>query len=173
MTKTASLETRKPNPNRHRQERIKLMNSLMVLAKEIGAWVVTLGLDVGLSKCVGEAKRNCDAHGVPLIGLCPWGLVEGRQALWEEEADRRVLPMTEMHVHENFGDHEKQFRFRKERDIKSASLDRNHTHFILVDDETEGMFGGETACRMAFEMSVQVSIFVTRCRHLQSSYFLS
>jgi hypothetical protein len=60
-----------------------------------------------------------------------------------------------MHVHENFGDHEKQFRFRKERETISAGLDRNHTHFILVDDETEGIFGGETECRMAFEMAVQ------------------
>jgi len=46
--------------------------------------VFTIGLDVGLARFVGEANRAADSK-VPLIGICPWGMVEGRQMLWEEQ----------------------------------------------------------------------------------------
>ena len=86
---------------------------------------------------MGEAKSACDAKGVPLIGICPWGLVEGRQALWDEEADRRLLPMTEKNTVENFEAHEKQFCALKPPKIQSAPLNRQHTHFVFIDDGKE------------------------------------
>ena len=39
--------------------------------------------------------------------------------------------------------------------VRSAALNREHSHFFLIDDGSEGRFGGETASRMAFEMAVQ------------------
>ena len=60
------------------EDRLQLLNGLMNVAKETDAWVLTIGLDVGLAKFVGEANRSTDAK-VPLIGICPWGMVEGRQ----------------------------------------------------------------------------------------------
>ena len=136
------------------EDRIMLLNQLMTVAKETNATVATLGLDVGLSRYVGEAKRAVEAD-INLVGICPWGMVEGRQALWAEEADRRVLPMTKMFVRDNFAEYEKQFRFMTTPKTISAPLNREHTHFVLIDDGSEGLFGGETATRMAFEMAVQ------------------
>ena len=136
------------------EDRIMLLNQLMTVAKETNATVATLGLDVGLSRYVGEAKRAVEAD-INLVGICPWGMVEGRQALWAEEADRRVLPMTKMFVRDNFAEYEKQFRFMTTPKTISAPLNREHTHFVLIDDGSEGIFGGETATRMAFEMAVQ------------------
>ena len=114
---------------------------------------------------VGEAKAACDAKNVALIGMCPWGMVEGRQALWEEEADMRLAPMAEKSIVENFGDYEKQFRVRKPPMVRSAALNREHSHFFLIDDGSEGRFGGETASRMAFEMAVQYQSSVGLAGH--------
>jgi hypothetical protein len=119
------------------EARIKLLNDLMLVAKETNAWVITLGLNAGLARFVGEAKSTCEATCVPLIGVCPWGLVEGRQALWDEEADRRLLPMTEKNTVENFEAHEKQFCSLKPPKIQSAPLNRQHTHFVFIDDGKE------------------------------------
>jgi hypothetical protein len=119
------------------ENRIKLLNDLMLVAKETEAWVITLGLNAGLARFVGEAKSTCEATGVPLIGVCPWGLVEGRQALWDEEADRRLLPMTEKNTVENFEAHEKQFCAVKPPKLQSAPLNRQHTHFVFIDNGQE------------------------------------
>jgi hypothetical protein len=91
-------------------------------------------------------------YSTTLLALLSW------QMLWEEEGDRRLLPMTDKSVVENFGEAEKQFRFYKAPNLKSAPLNRDHTHFLLIDDNTEGVFGGETAVRMAFEMSLQTQM---------------
>ena len=63
------------------EDRIRLLNELMQLAQQINTWIITLGLNVGLARFVGDAKAACDAKNVALIGMCPWGMVEGRQAL--------------------------------------------------------------------------------------------
>ena len=45
-------------------------------------WILTSGTDSGISKLMGEAKDTLKSS-VPLIGMVGWGLVEGRQALWD------------------------------------------------------------------------------------------
>lgn len=66
----------------------------MQVALETGAWVVTGGVATGVSGLMAETRRDVDDQ-VPLIGFTPWGVVEGRQALWEAEGDWRVMSHTE------------------------------------------------------------------------------
>jgi hypothetical protein len=74
-----------------------------------------------------------------------------RQALWDQRADGRLLPHTEKMVVENFSEYEKQYVYMKPAKLTSLRLNRDHSHFILVDDESVGKFGGESACRSGFE----------------------
>lgn len=41
---------------------------------------------------------------------------------------------------------------------RDVPLDHNHTHFILVDDGTEGKFGGEIEFRTLFERYVSEKV---------------
>jgi hypothetical protein len=74
-----------------------------------------------------------------------------RQALWDQRADGRLLPHTEKMVVENFSEYEKQYVYMKPAKQTSLRLNRDHSHFILVDDGSVGKFGGESACRSGFE----------------------
>ena len=38
------------------EDRIRLLNELMQLAQQVDAWIITLGLNVGLARFVGDAK---------------------------------------------------------------------------------------------------------------------
>lgn len=124
-----------------------------MVAKETDAWITTIGLDAGIGKHVGEAKRATGIK-VPLIGIAPWGMIEGRQALWDRFADGRVLPHLEAAPTDNFAEHEKQFCYMKPTKINSTKLNHDHTHFILVDDDSIGQWGAETIPRTAFEMAI-------------------
>jgi len=134
-------------------ERNQILNEVMNVAKETDAWITSIGLDSGIAKHVGEAKRATGIK-VPLIGIAPWGLVEGRQALWDEKADGRVMPHLESAPFDSFSEHEKQYNYMKPSKTSSYKLNRDHTHFILVDDESVGAFGSETMTRTGFEMAL-------------------
>lgn len=96
------------------------------------AWVLTGGLHRGVAKLVGQALRKTDRderNRVPCIGVASWSYTRNRQALVTGSNFRTV-------------------RYKKFEhfalDATSQSLDSNHTHFILVDDGTEGKQYGET-----------------------------
>eukprot|EP00961_Rhodomonas_salina_P166147 2238886-Rhodomonas_salina.1 len=57
----------------------------------------------------GRGVGLIGAAQVPLVGFVPWGMVEGRHALWEPEADGRVAPHVEKLPLEDFQTHEKHF----------------------------------------------------------------
>lgn len=89
---------------------------------------------------------------VPLLGFVPWGMVEGRQALWEPEADGRVAPHVEKLPVEEFQMHEKHFHAVCGSRLKAMRVDRGHSHLFFVDDGTVGQFGNEARIRAAFEV---------------------
>eukprot|EP00960_Hanusia_phi_P072534 767809-Hanusia_phi.AAC.1 len=138
------------------ESRNAFFKHLVAVAKNTRAWITTIGIDAGVAKMVGEAKRASEAD-IPLIGICPWGLVEGRQALWDYPADCRVLAHVEKMPVNNFGEHEKKFAALRPRALSSARLNRDHSHFLLYDDDSVGEFGGETKLRMAVEACIQQS----------------
>ncbi len=89
---------------------------------------------------------------MPLLGFVPWGLVEGRHALWEPAADGRVAPHTEKMPVEEFHEHEKHFAAVCAQRVKSIRINPNHSHLFLVDDGTVGNFNVEAGLRASFEV---------------------
>ena len=78
------------------------------------------------------------------------------QALWDERGDGRLLPHSEKMPIENFGEYEKAFDYMKPAKLASHRLNRDHSHFILVDDGSVGNLGIETCTRSAFENVLHV-----------------
>ncbi|CAH1239415.1 TRPM2 [Branchiostoma lanceolatum] len=99
-------------------------------SQSIGTWIITAGMNQCVMKYVGEAIRHSDIiarykqRKMCAIGIATWGTVDSRESLgaglfpakYREDALRRGENM--------------------------ATLDPNHTHFILVDDGTTGKFRG-------------------------------
>jgi len=69
-------------------DRNAIFHTVMNVAKETEAWITTIGLDAGIAKYMGEAKVATNAK-VPLIGITPWGLVEGRYACTHVNMNQR------------------------------------------------------------------------------------
>ena len=74
------------------------------------AWVLTGGINKGLTKYIGEALRGTTV----CMGITPWNKVANRlNLLGVNERKRYILPET--------------------FNTKDQYLDNNHTHFFLVD----------------------------------------
>lgn len=118
-------------------------------AKQTDAWIVTGGTDTGVMKLVGDAvaKSHLD---VPVIGIASWGATHG--------CDQLVCDAgAPLDVDATGDDVDADVRFYAPMgaaDSMGASLNPNHTHFILVDAPTPpngSPFGLEIPFRMALE----------------------
>eukprot|EP00041_Stephanoeca_diplocostata_P023643 m.586302 g.586302 ORF g.586302 m.586302 type:complete len:1876 (+) comp22342_c1_seq4:279-5906(+) len=105
-------------------------------------WITTGGTNSGVMKYVAEAISDSGSY-VPVIGMTSWSVVRNKPAL---ETYRDGHPTAGGLTY--YGDPDSHFP------MPFCSLDRNHTHFILVDDGTVDKFGGEIAARAAIEASV-------------------
>ncbi|GFO31362.1 transient receptor potential cation channel subfamily m member 2-like [Plakobranchus ocellatus] len=122
-----------------------LKQGLVEAAVNTGAWIITGGTASGVMEFVGEAVRDhitITGRGsqVPCValGIVTWGCVANRLAL-DGEGEKGLWPATyaiEDVVHLPRG---------------MASLDPNHTHFLLVDNGREGVFGAEINFRSELE----------------------
>ncbi|XP_078514891.1 transient receptor potential cation channel subfamily M member 2-like isoform X2 [Lissotriton helveticus] len=112
---------------------------LVEAAQSTGAWIITSGCNVGVAKLVGKAAwifryRGRGHHEIVTIGIAPWGALHNRDGLIRKEGG---LP-AKYHVDvNNQGGH--------------LSLDDNHSHFILVDDGTQGDYWARTPLRTELE----------------------
>lgn len=111
---------------------------LLKAAKTTGAWIITGGTNTGVMKHVGEAVKGHTVMSrgamltdktpqVHLIGIPPWGIVEHRSELTGK--DLVTYHMTSSLENQGW------------------CIDNNHSHFLLVDDGTEGEYGGEIKFR--------------------------
>ncbi|KAK3766250.1 hypothetical protein RRG08_036888 [Elysia crispata] len=122
-----------------------LKQGLVEAAMNTGAWIVTGGTASGVMEFVGEALRDHMAISsmgsqVPCValGIAVWGCVANNLAL-DGEGEQGLWPATyaiEDVIHPARG---------------MASLDPNHTHFLLVDDGREKVFGAEIPLRSELE----------------------
>ncbi|XP_069496552.1 transient receptor potential cation channel subfamily M member 2-like isoform X2 [Ambystoma mexicanum] len=115
---------------------------LVKAAQTTGAWIITGGTHAGVMKHVGEAARDFTRTSsssymhreIVVLGVAPWGAVHNADLLSNKEGDRPA---------EYILDEKNQGRL--------CCLDTNHTHFILVDDGSQGRYGVEIPLRTRLE----------------------
>ena len=99
------------------------------------AWIVTGGTDSGVMKLVGQAIAARGATGIPVIGVAPWGAVNGRELLTDIHGDTVRYAGVEKGGKDG------------------APLNMQHTHFVLVDSG----HAGSSAWGKEIPMRVKVS----------------
>lgn len=124
------------------EEMVKL--GLVKAAQSESMWITTGGTNTGVMKYVAEAIAASGAY-VPVLGILPWSVVTNKDAL-ETYPDGK--PVSGGLVY--YGDPDS----HTDGWGKGCSLDRNHTHFLIVDDGTVGKFGREIESRAAIEAEI-------------------
>ncbi|KAM8934160.1 transient receptor potential cation channel subfamily M member 2 [Pelodytes ibericus] len=128
--------------NFHMKMRLKniFRRGLVKAAQTTGAWIITGGSHAGVMKQVGEAVRdfcmgssNKDNE-IVTIGIATWGIVHNRNSL--------IC---------NTGAFPAHYQLDEENQGNLSCLDNNHSHFILVDDGTNGRYGVEILLRAKLE----------------------
>ncbi|XP_032880095.1 transient receptor potential cation channel subfamily M member 2 [Amblyraja radiata] len=120
--------------------RYMFLRGLMKVAQSTGAWIISGGSFTGVMKYVGEAVRLCNMTStqkekqIIAIGVASWGIVHNRDSLVDTHGK---FPATYYVDEENQG--------------RLSCLDYNHTHFILVDNGTQGHYGVEIPLRTQLE----------------------
>lgn len=124
---------------------------LINAATTTGAWIITGGTATGVMQFVGEAVRDhlitlgSNDNNIVALGMATWGCIANREAL-DGDGDQGLFPAT--------------YSLEEVTEVKGRDvpLDHNHTHFILVDDGTEGIFGAEIEFRTTFERYVSEKV---------------
>ncbi|XP_052804145.1 transient receptor potential cation channel subfamily M member-like 2 isoform X2 [Mya arenaria] len=132
------------NFNMSKRLRDTFRRGLMKTALTTGAWIVTGGTHAGVMKHVGEAVKDfgiasMNKNPVISIGIAPWGCVQNKEALIDEES-KGLWPAN--------------YRIEKEQRNKESFLDPNHSHFILVDNATQHKFAVEIPFRAKLEKEI-------------------
>ena len=135
ITVTGGLEDIKLSPTL--QQAFDL--GLATAATSAKAWIFTRGSDTGVMKLVGNTIVR---HGltVPLIGVLPWGCINGR-----DELHRNIGRITS-YSNEVAG----------QPSAYSSPLNRHHSHFVFVDNGKAGKdaWGSEIDMRATLELAV-------------------
>ncbi|XP_050394392.2 transient receptor potential cation channel subfamily M member 2 [Patella vulgata] len=140
-----------------------LKQGLIHAATSTGAWIVTGGTAAGVMEFVGEAVRdhifstgNPEQNRVVALGIASWGVISNNFAL-DGEGDKGIFPA--VYSVQDVDDYDKRI-----------PLDHNHTHFLLVDNGTEGKYGGEIKFRTRLEsfisQKVETGVATTQSVHV-------
>ena len=97
------------------------------------AWIITGGTDTGVMKVIGSVMADSPVK-VPIIGIGPWGAINGCNQLAARGAKVNYDNSTKP-------------------GIDGAPLNSQHSHFVLIDSGKEGRhaWGGEIETRFEFE----------------------
>nr|XP_027237710.1 transient receptor potential cation channel subfamily M member 2-like [Penaeus vannamei] len=132
---------------------------LMKAVKSTGAWILTGGLHLGVSRIVGEAVNESQyivkvkrkelfsetqeylVRGIRCLGVLPWGFVRDRHLLLNSDLNE-------------FEEVRYKVQERTSQD-EPTSLDGDHTHFLMVDDGTRDHFNGTVNFRTRLEEAIQ------------------
>ncbi|XP_055470153.1 transient receptor potential cation channel subfamily M member 6 [Psammomys obesus] len=108
---------------------------LVKAAETTGAWIITEGINSGVSKHVGDALKahsSMSLRKIWTVGIPPWGVIENQRELIGKD----VVCMYQTLGHPL---------------SKLATLNCMHSHFILCDDGTVGKYGNEMKLRRNLE----------------------
>ncbi|XP_067261943.1 transient receptor potential cation channel subfamily M member 6 isoform X2 [Chanodichthys erythropterus] len=111
---------------------------LITAAESTGAWILTDGINAGVSKYVGDAVKIYGSHDHRkrnVVGITPWGIIENNSDL----IGRDVL---------------RHYQALGNPLSKRASLNGMHSHFLLVDDGTMGKSGCQIDLRKRLERHI-------------------
>uniref|UniRef100_A0A1I8GE43 LSDAT_euk domain-containing protein n=1 Tax=Macrostomum lignano TaxID=282301 RepID=A0A1I8GE43_9PLAT len=112
-----------------------VLNGILKAAKTTDAWVISTGLDNGISRYVGESiseEIHMKKHRIAAIGIAPWGVIRDREQLIGRNRTCKYFAISSS--------------------SKALSvLNRCHNYFILVDDGQSNVYGTEIQLRRAFE----------------------
>uniref|UniRef100_A0A673JTY3 non-specific serine/threonine protein kinase n=1 Tax=Sinocyclocheilus rhinocerous TaxID=307959 RepID=A0A673JTY3_9TELE len=111
---------------------------LITAAESTGAWILTDGINTGVSKYVGDAVKVYGSHDHRkrnVVGIPPWGIIENNSDL----IGRDVL---------------RHYQALGNPLSKRASLNGMHSHFLLVDDGTMGKSGCQIDLRKRLERHI-------------------
>ncbi|KAM8866020.1 transient receptor potential cation channel subfamily M member 6 isoform 2-T6 [Synchiropus picturatus] len=112
---------------------------LMTAAVSTGAWILTDGINTGVSKYVGEAVKTFGSHDLRkrnTVGITPWGVIDNHTDLIGRDVFRPYQPLGNPLS-------------------KRACLNSFHSHFLLVDDGTLGKHGCQQDLRRRLERLIQ------------------
>ncbi|MED6272277.1 Transient receptor putative cation channel subfamily M member 2, partial [Characodon lateralis] len=112
---------------------------LIKVAQTTGAWIITGGTHTGVMRHVGKAVRdyalsNPMQGNIVAIGIATWGVIHNRDILVHKEG---CFPA--------------KYKIETQNQGRMSCLDNNHTHFLLVDDGTNGRYGVEIELRARLE----------------------
>uniref|UniRef100_A0A183AEY3 LSDAT_euk domain-containing protein n=1 Tax=Echinostoma caproni TaxID=27848 RepID=A0A183AEY3_9TREM len=113
-----------------------VQSGLLRAAKTIGAWVITNGLDIGVTRHIGDAlgdEVHVRGSNIVALGIAPWGYVQHRETLMGLD-----------HTCAYYSQGWKPGR-------QEAPLHSHHNYFLLADNGTTGKFGGELCLRRRLE----------------------
>uniref|UniRef100_A0A672JL72 non-specific serine/threonine protein kinase n=1 Tax=Salarias fasciatus TaxID=181472 RepID=A0A672JL72_SALFA len=113
---------------------------LMAAALSTGAWILTDGINTGVSKYVGEAMKNFGGHDLRkrnTVGITPWGVIENNTDLIGRDVFRPYQPLGNPLS-------------------KRSCLNGFHSHFLLVDDGTLGKSGCQHGLKKKLEKQIQL-----------------
>ncbi|XP_016367451.1 transient receptor potential cation channel subfamily M member 5 [Sinocyclocheilus rhinocerous] len=122
-----------------------LRKGLVKAAQSTGAWILTSGLRFGITKNLGQAVRDHSLAStstkvrVVAIGIAPWNMIQNRDLLLSAKPDHPAAYPSEDLPHGAV-----------------YSLDCNHSHFILVDEDPQRPGStGEMRVKMLKHISLQ------------------
>uniref|UniRef100_A0A8C4GHE9 non-specific serine/threonine protein kinase n=1 Tax=Dicentrarchus labrax TaxID=13489 RepID=A0A8C4GHE9_DICLA len=113
---------------------------LMTAALSTGAWILTDGINTGVSKYVGEAVKTFGGHDLRkrnTVGITPWGVIDNNTDLIGRDVFRHYQPLGNPLS-------------------KRACLNGFHSHFLLVDDGTLGKHGCQQGLRKKLEKHIRL-----------------
>ncbi|CAJ1067967.1 transient receptor potential cation channel subfamily M member 6 isoform X3 [Xyrichtys novacula] len=112
---------------------------LMTASLSTGAWILTDGINTGVSRYVGEAVKTFGGHDLRkrnTVGITPWGVIENNSDLMGRDVFRPYQPVGNPLS-------------------KRARLNRFHSHFLFVDDGTLCKHGCQQGLRRTLEKQIQ------------------
>uniref|UniRef100_A0A4W6FV62 non-specific serine/threonine protein kinase n=1 Tax=Lates calcarifer TaxID=8187 RepID=A0A4W6FV62_LATCA len=113
---------------------------LITAALSTGAWILTDGINTGVSKYVGEAVKIFGGHDLRkrnTVGITPWGVIDNNMELIGRDVFRPYQPLGNPLS-------------------KRVCLNGFHSHFLLVDDGTLGKHGCQQGFRKKLEKHIQL-----------------
>ncbi|XP_028911360.1 transient receptor potential cation channel subfamily M member 6 isoform X3 [Ornithorhynchus anatinus] len=121
-------------------------NGLLKAAETTGAWIITEGINTGVSKHVGDALKTFSSpclRKIWAVGIPPWGVIENRRDLVGKDV---------VCLYQTLGNPLS----------KLTTLNSMHSHFILSDDGTVGKYGNEMKLRRNLERYLSLQKIHTR-----------